>query len=71
MSHFVSRQDYEMPGMQQYVFNVRVDGETLAASVSLIIVNIDDNPPIIQIFDACRVDVRILVIIVHYLNNYK
>ncbi|KAJ0177622.1 hypothetical protein K1T71_006495 [Dendrolimus kikuchii] len=50
------RQDYETPGMQQYMFNVRVDGESLVASVSLIIVNIDDNPPIMQIFDACRVD---------------
>nr|AAM21151.1 cadherin [Manduca sexta] len=49
------RQDYELPGMQQYMFNVRVDGQSLVAGVSLAIVNIDDNAPIIQNFEPCRV----------------
>ncbi|NP_001037682.1 cadherin-like membrane protein precursor [Bombyx mori] len=50
------RQDYETPGMQQYVFNIRIDGETLVAGVSLLIVNIDDNAPIIQALEPCQVD---------------
>ncbi|XP_013167274.1 PREDICTED: cadherin-23-like isoform X1 [Papilio xuthus] len=53
--YITQRQDYETPGMQRYMFNVRVDGEPLIAGVTLQIVNIDDNDPIIQAFDACRV----------------
>ncbi|XP_075975778.1 cadherin-AgCad1-like [Anticarsia gemmatalis] len=49
------RQDYETPGMQQYIFTVRVDGETRAPMISLQIVNIDDNAPIIQLFDTCQI----------------
>ncbi|XP_068627415.1 cadherin-AgCad1-like [Battus philenor] len=53
--YITQRQDFETPGMQRYVFNVRVDGERLVAGVSLQIVNIDDNDPIIQAFDPCQV----------------
>ncbi|XP_041988818.1 cadherin-23-like [Aricia agestis] len=53
--YITNRQDYETPGMQVYMFNVRIDGETLVAQVSLQIVNIDDNDPIIHVLDPCVV----------------
>ncbi|CAG4933762.1 unnamed protein product [Parnassius apollo] len=53
--YVTQRQDFETPGMQQYMFNVRVNGEALIAGVSLQIVNIDDNDPIIHAFDTCQV----------------
>nr|AAV80768.1 cadherin-like Cry1Ac receptor [Heliothis virescens] len=49
------RQDYETPNMQQYIFNVRVEDEPQEATVMLIIVNIDDNAPIIQMFEPCDI----------------
>nr|QFP12818.1 cadherin-related midgut membrane protein [Lymantria xylina] len=49
------RQDYETPGMQLYMFNVRVDDETMVAGVLLRIVNIDDNAPIVQVFEPCSI----------------
>nr|AFB74167.1 truncated cadherin [Helicoverpa armigera] len=52
------RQDYETPGMQQYIFDVRVDDEPLVATVMLLIVNIDDNDPIIQMFEPCDIPER-------------
>ncbi|CAH2040187.1 unnamed protein product, partial [Iphiclides podalirius] len=55
MLYITQRQDFETPGMQRYMFQVRIDGESLVAVVSLQIVNIDDNDPIIQALDACRV----------------
>ncbi|CAB3235249.1 unnamed protein product [Arctia plantaginis] len=49
------RQDFEMPEMQFYVFRVRVDGEATVPLVSLLIVNIDDNPPIIRVPVPCQI----------------
>lgn len=43
--------------MQLYMFYVQVAGENTRALVSLQIVNIDDNDPIIQMFGACQVPV--------------
>lgn len=39
------------------MFRLNIPGETLSPLVSLEIVNIDDNPPIIEVFQACQVDV--------------
>ncbi|XP_013192882.1 cadherin-23 [Amyelois transitella] len=50
------RQDYETPGMQLYMFIIRAAGETLAADVTLVIVNIDDNDPIIHVFQSCELE---------------
>ncbi|XP_059054596.1 cadherin-23-like [Achroia grisella] len=51
------RQDYESPGMQSYMFNIRVPEETpLNAQVLLQIVNIDDNDPMISLLGACQVE---------------
>ncbi|XP_023948291.1 cadherin-23-like [Bicyclus anynana] len=51
--YITQTQDYETPGMQLYMVVVRVPGETLAATVTLQIVNIDDNAPVIQLLDSC------------------
>nr|QNS31153.1 cadherin [Cnaphalocrocis medinalis] len=50
------RQDFENPIMRDYMFRLNIPGETLSPLVSLEIVNIDDNPPIIEVFQACQVD---------------
>ncbi|XP_072929388.1 cadherin-AgCad1-like [Epargyreus clarus] len=47
------RQDYETPDMQLYMLEIAVEGETVVAGVTIQIVNIDDNAPIIQVFDHC------------------
>nr|QCI02835.1 midgut cadherin-like protein [Chilo infuscatellus] len=49
------RQDYEIAVMRNYQFVIQVEGETLRAGVSLVIVNIDDNPPIIHALEPCVV----------------
>ncbi|XP_038217094.1 protocadherin Fat 1-like [Zerene cesonia] len=49
------RQDYETEVMRGYMLEVEVPGETLVVTVTLQIVNIDDNAPIIHIFDSCVV----------------
>ncbi|CAH0672561.1 unnamed protein product [Chilo suppressalis] len=49
------RQDYEIAVMRNYQFVIQIAGETLRAGVSLVIVNIDDNPPIIHALDSCLV----------------
>nr|AFJ04291.1 cadherin-like receptor [Spodoptera litura] len=49
------RQDYETPGMQGYIFNVGVEGESLVVMVTLDIVNIDDNTPIIEMLEPCSI----------------
>lgn len=51
------RQDYETPGMDYYLFEVRIPGETVAVLVALMIVNIDDNAPIIQMLAPCEIAV--------------
>ncbi|KAL0831789.1 hypothetical protein ABMA28_001327 [Loxostege sticticalis] len=50
------RQDYETPNMRNYVFSIQVTGESVIVIVSLDIVNIDDNPPVIQLTSACLVE---------------
>ncbi|XP_053605469.1 protocadherin Fat 3-like [Plodia interpunctella] len=50
------KQDYETPGMQLYMFYIRVAGETVVADITLVIVNIDDNDPIIHVFQACELE---------------
>lgn len=45
--------------MQRYMFEINIEGQTLVARVSLEIVNIDDNAPVIQVFDTCSVPVSI------------
>lgn len=45
--------------MQLYMLDISVPGETLVARVSLQIVNIDDNAPVIRLLDSCVVPVRI------------
>lgn len=55
----VSRQDFETPGMQLYMLDISVPGEPLVARVSLQIVNIDDNAPVIRLLDSCVVPVSI------------
>ncbi|KAL4703213.1 hypothetical protein ACJJTC_004889, partial [Scirpophaga incertulas] len=47
------RQDYETPDMQMYTFTVLIDGLALQPAVVLIIVNIDDNAPIIHATSTC------------------
>nr|ACK37450.1 cadherin I1 [Ostrinia nubilalis] len=47
------RQDYETATMQSYVFSIQVEGESQSVLVALEIVNIDDNPPILQVVSAC------------------
>ncbi|KAM3956312.1 LOW QUALITY PROTEIN: cadherin-AgCad1-like [Aphomia sociella] len=43
--------------MQRYMFTIRApEGETRAISIALQIVNIDDNDPIIRLFDTCQVE---------------
>ncbi|CAB3246981.1 unnamed protein product [Arctia plantaginis] len=49
------RQDFETPGMQHYSFSVRIDGEAMEPFVAVTIVNIDDNAPIIEVFDPCQI----------------
>ncbi|CAG9787433.1 unnamed protein product [Diatraea saccharalis] len=49
------RQDYEIQMMQLYQFLIQVPGETVQAGVTLVIVNIDDNPPIIHALEPCVV----------------
>ncbi|KAF9406502.1 hypothetical protein HW555_013145 [Spodoptera exigua] len=49
------RQDYETPEMQLYMFEVRVDGEPLVVRVTLHIVNIDDNTPVIEMLEPCSI----------------
>lgn len=51
------RQDYETVAMQRYMFEINIEGQVLVARVSLEIVNIDDNAPIVQVFDTCVVPV--------------
>lgn len=43
--------------MRNYVFSIQVTGESVIVIVSLDIVNIDDNPPVIQLTSACLVEV--------------
>nr|AEL22856.1 CAD protein [Sesamia inferens] len=50
-----NRQDYETPGMDYYLFEVRIPGESVAVLVALMIVNIDDNAPIIQMLAPCEI----------------
>ncbi|XP_052759577.1 LOW QUALITY PROTEIN: cadherin-23-like [Galleria mellonella] len=50
------RQDYESPGMQNYIFQINAPGETDNVRILLSIVNIDDNDPIIRLFDTCQVE---------------
>ncbi|GBP79466.1 hypothetical protein EVAR_48930_1 [Eumeta japonica] len=52
------RQDYETEEMQQYAFRVHVDSETVVPIVVVSVVNIDDNQPFVNVFDACQVAVR-------------
>ncbi|CAH2210792.1 jg26064, partial [Pararge aegeria aegeria] len=52
-------QDYETPGMQLYMLDISVPGETLVGRVTLQIVNIDDNAPVIRLLDSCVVPVSI------------
>ncbi|CAG4946142.1 unnamed protein product [Colias eurytheme] len=49
------RQDYETEVMRSYMLEVEVPGEALVVTVTLQIVNIDDNAPIIHILDPCVV----------------
>nr|XP_026498507.1 protein dachsous-like [Vanessa tameamea] len=51
--YITERQDYETPDMQVYMFRIQIEGETVVGTISLQIVNIDDNPPIIHILDSC------------------
>ncbi|XP_026330204.1 protocadherin Fat 4-like [Hyposmocoma kahamanoa] len=48
-------QDFESPGMQQYMFEISVTGESVSVLVNLLIANIDDNDPIIHSIAACQV----------------
>lgn len=43
--------------MDYYLFEVRIPGETVAVLVALMIVNIDDNAPIIQMLAPCEIAV--------------
>lgn len=43
--------------MQNYMFEIEVPGERLVATISLEVVNIDDNAPIIQFFEPCVIPV--------------
>ncbi|VVD00119.1 unnamed protein product [Leptidea sinapis] len=49
------RQDYETETMRSYMLVIEIPGESLRPVVSLRIVNIDDNPPIIHVLDTCQV----------------
>ncbi|XP_039750968.1 protocadherin-16-like isoform X2 [Pararge aegeria] len=53
--YITERQDYETPGMQLYMLDISVPGETLVGRVTLQIVNIDDNAPVIRLLDSCVV----------------
>jgi hypothetical protein len=55
----ITRQDFETPGMQRYIFRLNVEQSLLQTVVTLLIVNIDDNAPIIRALDACVVPVSI------------
>ncbi|XP_045516186.1 cadherin-23-like isoform X1 [Pieris brassicae] len=51
--YITQRQDYEITAMQNYMFEIEALGQSLVAIISLEVVNIDDNAPIIQFFDPC------------------
>ncbi|XP_050349459.1 protocadherin Fat 3-like [Nymphalis io] len=53
--YITKRQDYETPDMQVYMFRIQIEGESVVGTISLQIVNIDDNPPIIHILDSCLI----------------
>lgn len=51
------RQDYETLESALYILRIQIENEVLEGQISLWIVNIDDNPPIIHLLDACVVPV--------------
>ncbi|CAH0723994.1 unnamed protein product, partial [Brenthis ino] len=50
--YITQRQDYETPSMQLYMLRIEIPDET-TGGITLQIVNIDDNPPIIHVADSC------------------
>lgn len=47
--------------MQWYTFNIQVEGEALVVMTSLVIVNIDDNRPMINVFEPCQAAVSSII----------
>ncbi|OWR42519.1 cadherin membrane protein precursor [Danaus plexippus plexippus] len=53
--YVTQRQDYETLESALYILRIQIENEVLEGQISLWIVNIDDNPPIIHLLDACVV----------------
>ncbi|XP_045767241.1 cadherin-23-like [Maniola jurtina] len=53
--YITQKQDYENLNMQRYMLDVSVPGDAVVGRVTLQIVNIDDNAPIIRLLDSCVV----------------
>lgn len=43
--------------MRLYMLTIEIPGESVQGSITLQIVNIDDNPPIIHVLNSCEVPV--------------
>ncbi|CAH2085837.1 unnamed protein product [Euphydryas editha] len=53
--YITQRQDYETPGMTLYMLSIQIPEVTEQGTITLQIVNIDDNPPIIHVLNSCEV----------------